>query len=54
MFQCFNSLATLDSFNKDDFIKNLTSNTENFNLREILSANEKFVIFIHYSDEKYC
>ncbi|MCU9934421.1 type IV secretory system conjugative DNA transfer family protein [Mycoplasmopsis felis] len=32
-------------------MKNLTSNTENFNLREILSANEKFVIFIHYSDE---
>ncbi|WP_416322103.1 type IV secretory system conjugative DNA transfer family protein [Mycoplasmopsis felis] len=45
------ALRPLDSFNKDDFIKNLTSNTENFNLREILSANEKFVIFIHYSDE---
>ncbi|MBU4692752.1 type IV secretory system conjugative DNA transfer family protein [Mycoplasma sp. CSL7491-lung] len=38
-------------FVKNEFIKNLTSDSVDFDLVKIFNSNEKFVIFIHYPDQ---
>ncbi|WP_322960224.1 type IV secretory system conjugative DNA transfer family protein [Mycoplasmopsis cynos] len=46
-------IRPLDMFINDEFIKNLTSYSNLFNINKIMDSekNEKFAIFIHYSDQ---
>lgn len=50
--QLQNGLRSLDMFVKDEFIKNLTSYSERFNINDIFNnEKQKFVVFIHYADQ---
>ncbi|MGZ9756855.1 type IV secretory system conjugative DNA transfer family protein [Mycoplasma sp. 4423] len=46
-----NATIPLGCFTKDKNIERLISYTSSFDLENILSSDEKFVIFIHYKDE---